>query len=281
MKSGVYLIDKAKGFTSRYEVNFIMKKFAERKIGHVGTLDPFADGLLIVVVRKATKISNYLENEDKEYLATLKLGMATDSGDIDGEVIAKSDIPSLNKDFINEVFSSMVGNMKQLPPMYSAVKISGKELYKYARKGIEVERKERDVVVHSLKLISFKDDEIVFLTKVSKGTYIRTLGEDIAKRLGTVGHLVALTRTKIGSFSLEKAKHKEDITEEDGIDIIDALSDIKHHDLSDEEYKKVSNGMTIRLPEKENVVLCIYNNEAIAIYNRIDNGYYKCERGLR
>ena len=281
MKSGVLLIDKAKGTTSRQEVNFLMKSLHEKKIGHVGTLDPFADGLLIVLVGKATKISNYLENTEKEYLATLKLGILTDSGDLDGNIIKEEKVPNISKEDIKNVFASLLGKQKQIPPMYSAVKINGKELYKYARNGEEIERKERDVLIHSLTLISFDKDTIVFHAKVSKGTYIRTLGEEIAKRLNTIGHLIALTRTKVGHFSLEKALKKEDASEENIISIKDALSFMKYHELNDEEFKKVSNGMTLKLKESETQILCIYKEEVIAIYTRLDNGYYKCERGLR
>ena len=281
MKSGVLLIDKAKGTTSRQEVNFLMKSLHEKKIGHVGTLDPFADGLLIVLVGKATKISNYLENTEKEYLATLKLGILTDSGDLDGNILKEEIVPNISKEDIKSVFTSLLGKQKQIPPMYSAVKVNGKELYKYARNGEEIERKERDVLIHSLTLISFDKDTIVFHAKVSKGTYIRTLGEEIAKRLNTIGHLIALTRTKVGHFSLEKALKKEDVSEENIISIKDALSFMKCHELNDDEFKKVSNGMTIKLKESETQILCTYKDEVIAIYTRLDNGYYKCERGLR
>lgn len=281
MKSGVLLIDKEVGITSRGAVNFLMKKFSEKKIGHVGTLDPFADGLLIVIIGKATKISNYLENTDKEYLATLKLGIATDSGDLTGNEITRSNIPNITKEDIKKVFNSLLGKQKQIPPMYSAIKVKGKELYKYARNGEEVIRKEREIVVHSLSLISFEKDIIVFHAKVSKGTYIRTLGEDIAKRLNTVGHLINLTRSKVGGFSLEKAVKKEDASEDNIIDIVDALPNMKKHIVKDNELKQILNGMTIRLNELDNEVLCVYNNEAIAIYLRLENGYYKCERGLR
>ncbi len=281
MKSGILLIDKAKGNTSRAEVNFVSKKLNEKKIGHVGTLDPFADGLLIVLVNKATKVSQYFECLDKEYLAKLTLGKKTDTADLDGNVILEKEIPTLTKEKIKEVFQSFIGEQEQIPPMYSAIKVNGKELYKYARNGEEIERKARKIHIYSLDLISFDNNSITFVARVSKGTYIRTLGEDIAERLNTVGYLSELTRTRVGNLSLDKAHKKEEVNEDNLIDIVSALSFMKKHEVSEEEIKGISNGMHLKLNEKDELVLCVYNGEAIAIYSRMNNGYYKCERGLR
>lgn len=281
MKSGIVLIDKAKGFTSRQEINYLGKVFNTKKVGHIGTLDPFADGLLIALIEKGTKLSQFLEGMDKEYIATLKLGKKTDSGDINGNIIEEKSVPNLTNKTIKEVLTSFVGQNEQLPPMYSAIKVNGKELYKYARSGEEIERKKRTITIHSLNLISFKDDEIVFLAHVSKGTYIRTLGEDIAERLGTVGYLTSLTRTRIGNFRLDNAHKKEDVTENDIIDMKSALSFMKEYKLNDEEYKMVNNGMHLRLKSSEKTLLLTYNDEVIAVYELMNNGYYKSIRGLR
>ena len=281
MKSGILLIDKAKGTTSREEVNFLMRSFNEKKMGHVGTLDPFADGLLLVLIDKGTKISPYLEIMDKEYFATLKLGVLTDTADLTGKVIEKKEVPELSKDKIKEIFASMLGEQYQLPPMYSAIKVNGKQLYKYARSGEEIEREKRRINIYSLELINYTKDTITFVTRVSKGTYIRTLGEDIASKLGTVGHLIALTRTKVGPYSLNNAVKKEDAKEENVVGILDSLSFMKKHEVKEEEHKMISNGMHVKISETEPLVLCVYNDEPLAIYRREENGYYKCERGLR
>ena len=281
MKTGSLLIDKRIGVTSRQEVNFISKKFAIKKAGHIGTLDPFADGLLIVLLGSSTKISPFLEVMDKEYIATLKLGKKTDSGDHTGNIIEEKDIPLLNKEKINEELKSFLGKQSQVPPMYSALKVNGKELYKYAREGIKIERKRREIEIYSIDLISFNDDEIIFKAHVSKGTYIRTLGEDIAEKLGTVGHLVKLTRSRIGPYSLENAKKSENVTEEDLIPISKMLSYMESITLDEKDAKKALNGMTLKLNAKADLILIKDISDVIAIYKKQSNGVYSCLRGLR
>ena len=281
MKTGSLLIDKRIGVTSRQEVNFISKKFAIKKAGHIGTLDPFADGLLIVLLGSSTKISPFLEVMDKEYIATLKLGKKTDSGDLTGNIIEEQDIPLLCKEKINEVLKSFLGKQSQVPPMYSALKVNGKELYKYAREGIEIERKRREIEIYSIDLISFNDNEIIFKAHVSKGTYIRTLGEDIAEKLGTVGHLVKLTRSKIGPYSLENAKNSENVNEDDLIPISKMLSYMESITLDEKDAKKALNGMTLKLDSKADLLLIKDISDVIAIYKKQSNGVYSCLRGLR
>lgn len=281
MISGSLLIDKQIGLTSRQEVNKVSHLLGEKKAGHIGTLDPFADGLLIVLLGKATKISPFLEGMDKTYIATLKLGIATDSGDLTGNVVSKQAVPSLNKEKIETAFKSFLGKQKQLPPMYSALKVDGKELYKYAREGKEIERKEREINIYELKLISFKEDEIVFVSKVSKGTYIRTLGEDIAKALGTVGHLTKLTRLAIGPFSIEHAVKSEQVTEQNLIPTMKMLDFMPKLKVNGELIKKALNGMHFRLPINDDLILLYDEEDAIAIYKKEPSGVYSCVRGLR
>ena len=281
MKTGSLLIDKRIGVTSRQEVNFISKKLGIKKAGHIGTLDPFADGLLIVLLGSSTKISPFLETMDKEYIATLKLGKKIDSGDLTGNIIEEKEIPLLSKEKINEVLKTFLGKQSQIPPMYSALKVNGKELYKYAREGKEIERKTREIEIYSLDLISVEKDEIVFKAHVSKGTYIRTLGEDIASRLGTVGHLTKLTRTKIGPYSLEHAKQSENISEDDLIPIASMLSYMKSITLDEPNAKKALNGMSLKLDAKDELILIKDINDVIAIYKKQSNGVYSCLRGLR
>jgi len=281
MISGSLLIDKEKGLTSRQEVNNISHLLKEKKAGHIGTLDPFADGLLIVLLGKATKISPFLEGMDKTYKATLKLGSKTDSGDLTGNVIENKDIPSLKKEDLENVFKSFLGKQTQIPPMYSALKVNGKALYKYAREGKEIERKKREITIYELKLLSYENNEITFISKVSKGTYIRTLGEDIAEKLGTVGHLTKLTRLSIGPYSLEQAKKTKDVGESDLIPALKMLSFMKSFEVEGELLMKASNGMHFHLPIEDKLVLLKNKDEAIAIYQRESSGVYSCLRGLQ
>ena len=256
MLSGSLLINKEIGLTSRQEVNNVSRKLGEKKAGHIGTLDPFADGLLIVLLGSSTKISPFLEVMDKTYLATLKLGEKTNTGDLTGEVVETKEIPALSKDKISMVLQGFLGKSTQIPPLFSALKVNGKEMYKYARKGIEIERKPREIEVFEINLVSFEKDEITFLTKVSKGTYIRTLGEDIAEKLGTVGHLTRLTRTAVGPYSLKDAKKSSEVTELDLLPIEKMLSHIKTFEVDGDLAKKALNGMHFRLPiNDENILL--------------------------
>ena len=281
MLSGSLLINKEIGLTSRQEVNNVSRKLGEKKAGHIGTLDPFADGLLIVLLGSSTKISPFLEVMDKTYLATLKLGEKTNTGDLTGEVVETKEIPALSKDKISMVLQGFLGKSTQIPPLFSALKVNGKEMYKYARKGIEIERKPREIEVFEINLVSFEKDEITFLTKVSKGTYIRTLGEDIAEKLGTVGHLTRLTRTAVGPYSLKDAKKSSEVTELDLLPIEKMLSHIKTFEVDGDLAKKALNGMHFRLPINDENILLKDKDGIIAYYKREPSGVYGCVRGLR
>ena len=281
MLSGGLLINKEIGLTSRQEVNNISHKLGERKAGHIGTLDPFADGLLVVLLGAATKISPFLEVMDKTYLATLKLGVKTNTGDLTGEVIENKEIPKLTKEKISGIFQGFLGKSSQIPPIFSAIKVNGKELYKYARKGIEIERKPREITIYKLDLVSFEKDEITFLAKVSKGTYIRTLGEDIAEKLGTVGHLTKLTRTEVGPYSHKEAKRSSEVTSSDLLPIEKMLAHLKSFEVEGELAKKALNGMHFRLPINDENILIKDKDGIIALYKRESNGVYSCVRGLR
>ena len=281
MLSGSLLINKEIGLTSRQEVNNISRKLGEKKAGHIGTLDPFADGLLIVLLGSSTKISPFLEVMDKTYLATMKLGEKTNTGDLTGEVIETKEIPELTKAKIIEVLNMFLGKSAQIPPIFSALKINGQPMYKYARKGIEIERKPREIEIYKIYLVNFEKDEITFLAKVSKGTYIRTLGEDIAEKLGTVGHLTKLTRTAIGPYSLMNAKKSSEVTEENLIPISKMLEHFKSFEVEGELAKKALNGMHFRLPINDETILLKDKDGIIALYKREPNGVYGCVRGLR
>ena len=281
MISGSLLINKEIGLTSRQEVNNVSRKLGEKKAGHIGTLDPFADGLLIVLLGSSTKISPFLEVMGKTYLATLKLGTKTNTGDLTGEMVETKEIPELKKDEISKVLQGFLGKSMQIPPIFSALKVNGQEMYKYARKGIEIERKPREIEVFDIHLISFEKDEITFLAKVSKGTYIRTLGEDVAERLGTVGHLTKLSRIAIGPYSLKDAKKSSEVTENDLLPIEKMLSHIKTFEVEGELAKKALNGMHFRLPINDENILLRDKDGIIAYYKREPSGVYGCVRGLR
>lgn len=279
--SGCLLINKNVGNTSRDEVNIVSKRLHEKKCGHIGTLDPFASGLLIVLVGRATKIAPFLEKKDKTYIAKLELGKLTDTGDKDGNVVEEKEIPILDKGIVEEVLKSFLGESYQLPPMYSAVRKNGKHLYEYARKGEEIEREPRKINIFDIRLLSLEKDNIIFSAKVSKGTYIRTLGEDIAKKLNTVGYLSSLERLAIGNYSLKDAVKAEDVIENNLISIEDMLKDFPNIYLDDVLSKKALNGVPLLLNSNNEEILVKDKDGIIAIYKKHHDNVYTCLRGLR
>ena len=201
---GVLPIDKPTEWTSFDVVNFVRSRFNVPKVGHCGTLDPAATGLLLLVLGKFTTLSGKLSGVDKQYIGKLTLGMETDSGDLDGEIIRRSEnIP--DEKSIREVFESFKGKSMQIPPMYSAVKVGGKKLYELARKGVEIEREAREIEITALTITDIALPDVEFSVDCSKGTYIRTLASDIGARLGCGGVLSALRRTRCGRFHLDDA----------------------------------------------------------------------------
>lgn len=275
------MINKNVGNTSRDEVNIVSKKLMTKKCGHIGTLDPFASGLLIVLVGRATKISPFLERKDKTYIAQIRLGIKTDSGDKDGNIIEEKEIPGLNKKDVDDVLKSFLGESYQLPPMYSAIRKNGKHLYEYARKGEEVEREKRLINVYDIRLLNFDGENITFLVRASKGTYVRTLGEDIAEKLGTVGYLVSLERLSIGEYSLNNAVKAEEVSEKDLISIEEMLKDFPSVNLNDNDAKKALNGVPLIINNPNNELLMKDKDGIIAIYHKNHDNVYTCLRGLR
>lgn len=203
---GIILINKEKEYTS-HDVVAIAKKILGQKIGHTGTLDPNATGVLPLLIGKATKISKYLVNHDKVYKAILKLGIKTDTADTTGMVLEEQEVTMPKEEQIKEVFSSMIGKKQQTPPMYSAIKINGKKLYEYARQGKKIEIQPREIEIYDLILdkTDIKENEITFTVHCSKGTYIRTLCEQIASNLGTIGYMKELNRIQVGEFKIENS----------------------------------------------------------------------------
>jgi tRNA pseudouridine55 synthase len=198
-------IDKPVDWTSFDVVKKIRNVTKHKKVGHGGTLDPFATGVLIIGTEKDTKQLSSITNFDKEYIAELKLGEATNTLDTEGELVEESPVPTIDEGLLNNVLKSFLGKQKQIPPMFSAKKKNGTRLYKLARKNIEVEREKNDIMINSIYINDFSEDKINFSVNCSKGTYIRVLGADIAKKIGTVGYLVNLRRTKVGDFDVTES----------------------------------------------------------------------------
>ncbi|MBN2483679.1 MAG: tRNA pseudouridine(55) synthase TruB [Candidatus Omnitrophica bacterium] len=204
-REGLILINKPKGITSHDVVDVIRKKFSIRKVGHAGTLDPQATGLLPILVGRYTKLFPQFVNFDKEYIGIMKLGEVTTTGDSEGEMISRSPWEHLGEDEIRDAFSKFHGEIEQIPPMVSALRVNGKRLYKLARRGIEVERKPRKINIYQLEIQRIDRPFIEFYVKCSKGTYIRKLAEDIGAELKCGAHVVSITRTAIGPFRLADA----------------------------------------------------------------------------
>ena len=284
MANGFILIDKQVGNTSRSVDNKIQRLFHTRKVGHLGTLDPFATGLLIIAVDKGCKSLPFIDDSFKTYRALLKLGTLTDTGDLTGNVIGESEVPNIDKERVLEVFENFIGESEQIPPMSNALHHNGQRLYDLARRGVTVYRKPRKIVIKSLKLHSFDGICIDFEVNCSRGTYVRTLAEDIAKSLGTCGYLESLRRTVIGNISVDSAKLIDEINEADLINPVQLIS-LKHVVIFDDQtIKNIKDGKDVELEEKdEQILLCTYENDelvALAVYNRYNGNIYSPVRGL-
>ena len=203
--SGVLLIDKPMGPTSHDVVHRIRRNFKIKKVGHGGTLDPMATGLLIILLGKGTKLSDRFMGSDKIYEGTLRLGSATDSQDAQGETISEADPSNITEEQVREEMQKLCGDSFQMPPMVSAIKVKGVPLYKHARKGKTVERKARLIHLYQFKLLNFEMPDAAFVVKCTKGTYVRTLCHDIGENLGCGGHLARLRRTRSGKLDIEQA----------------------------------------------------------------------------
>ena len=280
---GLVLIDKKIGVTSYDVVKLVKRHFNTSKVGHCGTLDPFASGLLIIGFNQATKVMSFLEHDYKEYEAVIKLGSSTDSYDITGNVISSSDIKEFSEEQLENVISSFVGEITQTPPIYSAIHVDGKHLYEYARENIEVEIPKRNVTIFDLKVLSYDKETIRIYVKCSRGTYIRTLGVDIANKLNNDGHLIELRRLSIGNLSVNDAISYDDLKEENVkvITINDALSFKKLYISDPKILRRVYNGQDIYLKnEDEDKIVIVDNDNATAIYEKIDEHKFHCIRGL-
>lgn len=271
--NGILIIDKPKGITSRDVVNNVVKRFDTKKVGHTGTLDPIATGVLVVCVGKATKLVDELTSHDKEYIASVELGALTDTLDNTGNILKEENCIKTKEEIIN-VLNSFKGKYMQEVPIYSAVKINGKKLYEYARENIEVDLPKREVEISNIELVSdieYKDDKTCFKFKcsVSKGTYIRSLIRDIANKLNTIGIMTDLRRIRQGKFDIKDSITIDNINENNLINIVDVL-DYKKIELTSNKEKEVLNGAIIDNIYNSYEVLFIKDSEAIALYKKYD-----------
>lgn len=214
--NGILIINKEKGCTS-HDIVYKVKKIFNEKVGHTGTLDPLAEGVLPILIGKGTLCSKYLINHDKKYIVNLALGQKTETADLEGKIIEEKNIPdkSLTQSKIEKVLKSFIGKQQQMPPIYSAIKVNGKKLYEYARKGQNVEIKPREIEIYDIKLMNIdaQKKQIQFEVFCGKGTYIRSLCEDIAEKLETVGYMESLKRIQVGDFKIEESSKIQELEE--------------------------------------------------------------------
>ena len=270
---GIIIVNKEQGYTSNDVVQIVKKTFNE-KVGHTGTLDPMATGVLPILIGKGTLLSKYLINHDKIYVATLKLGIKTDTGDITGDIINESKVDTniLNEKNVLNALEEIKGKQEQIPPMYSAIKINGKKLYEYARKGLTIDIQPRMINIYNTELlnIDIENKEIQFKVECSKGTYIRTLCEKIAEMIGTIGTMSSLNREKVGEFEISQAIKVDEIKENFNLNNLISIEkffqDKNKIKLSPRSFIAFINGVKL-LDDNEEGIYRIYNanNEFVGI----------------
>lgn len=265
MISGILNVNKEVGISSNKCVGLVKKALNIKKVGHTGTLDLEAGGVLPIVIGKATRVSDFLMDEKKEYITEAIFGSRTDTLDWSGQVVEESDKTFTKDKLINEM-ENFKGQITQIPPMYSAIKINGSKMYDLARKGIEVERKTRNVTIYDFKLLDFDFPKATFEITCSKGTYIRTLIDDLGEDLGSFAYINKLTRSKVGDFVIEEAISSADLLEMDKDQILKrikpvdyALKDYKEIRLDKSYFKQATNGMTMRVD-------ALYSDDLLRVY---------------
>ena len=268
---GIIIINKPKNCTSHDIVRKAKKAFNE-KVGHTGTLDPNATGVLPLLVGKGTQIAKYIINHDKIYEATLKLGEKTDTADVEGVVIETKYIPeeSLQAEIVNKVLQSFIGKQEQIPPIYSAIKVNGKKLYDYARKGEKVEIQPRQIEIYNMELIKIdvQNKTVEFRVHCSKGTYIRTLCENIAEKLSTVGYMKELNRTKVGEFSIDDSitiEELENANYNNFITVEDYFENYKNINLNEKKLQLFLNGVQLTWNLEDGMYRIYCDNKFIGI----------------
>lgn len=267
--NGVIVVNKSKGITSRDVVNKLVKVFGTKSIGHIGTLDPMATGVLVCLIGKYTKLGSIMVNHDKEYIATFKLNVLTDTLDIEGKVLDTADKKISLEDMQGAIEHFNGLTYMQEVPIYSAVKVNGKKLYDYARSNEDVILPKKEVTIYKLELVSF-EDEVKIKCKVSKGTYIRALIRDICAYLGTYGVMTDLVRTKLGDYDISDAYSLDEIS--DGTYKLYSLEDIFDLDvrhINDDNHKQIYNGNIVK-DKNSNYILYKEGDKAVAFYTRIN-----------
>lgn len=273
---GILLVHKDKGMTSHDVVNRLRRILHTKKIGHTGTLDPDATGVLMILIGCACKALPYLEDTDKEYIAQLKLGTRTDTEDIWGTVLEEKEVKEI--DDFDSLLQSFVGKQMQVPPMVSSVKVNGKKLYEYARAGIEVERPQREIEIYSIEMLDEKD--LRFKVKCSSGTYIRSLCTSLAEKSGNIGCMSSLVRSSVGRFNLDECFTLEQI--ENGeyrlYDLYDVFDSEKM--MTFEPIQDIYHGKHVRIDTNKDEVIICDGKKVIAVYRRHHGNVFSCQRGL-
>ena len=259
---GIIVINKEKGYTSHDVVAKLKKKLNISKVGHTGTLDPNATGVLPILIGKGTKFSKYLINHDKIYEAQIELGKKTDTADIEGKIIEEKNVDTeYIKQNLTNVLEGFIGKQEQVPPMYSAIKKNGKKLYEYARKGEKIEVEPRKIEIYKIELVKYNEKNIEFIVSCSKGTYIRSLCEDIAEKLNTVGYMKNLKRLQVGEFNIDCAIKIDEINIENYDKYLYTLEDILKEspklNLSSKKLNLFLNGVQLTV-QNENGLYKIY-----------------------
>lgn len=267
MVDGLIITNKPEGMTSFQMVAKIKREYNEKKVGHIGTLDPLAEGVLPILLGKATKLSDLLMNHTKEYYAVVKLGQKSDTGDREGKKIEEKLVPDILKMDLNTFLKeNFIGEQEQIPPIYSAIKVKGKKLYQYARDGEKVDISPRKITINEIKFEKIiSDNSFSFTVNCSKGTYIRSLCEDIADKLDTVGYMEKLVRTKVGKYSL---------SDEGKFIKMEDILDIPRIEVDDIQIKKLLNGIEINFCEKDSLVN-IYQKDRYIGIGQVNNNLLK------
>jgi tRNA pseudouridine55 synthase len=278
---GVINVYKPRGLTSHDVVGIIRKLLKIKQVGHTGTLDPFAEGVLPICIGKATRLIEYL-NDDKAYIGTVQFGLSTTTYDTEGDVVSRSD-KKVNKKDVEEALKSFRGEIEQTPPIYSAIKVNGKKLYEYAREGKDVKIQPRKVNISKLELLTFDEENQTaeLMIECSKGTYIRSIANDLGKKLECYGHLIKLVRTKAGNFEVKNSIILENIDSIETVNknLLSPINFINHPkiEITTEQMERISHGNNIVLNSKNGTCVLIFDNKIIAIGETFNNNF-KCKK---
>ena len=280
--TGIIVVNKPSGITSFDVIRNLRKILKEKKMGHTGTLDPMATGVLIICIGKATRLAQSIENQYKKYVAEFQLGYQTDTYDKMGKIINISDIKSAPKEELEKVLKKFSGKIKQIPPMYSALKKDGKKFYELARQGIEIEREAREINIKSIEVVDIRENTIKIKCDVSKGTYIRTLVNDIGLSLGSYGTLTSLERISVGDITIDNSYTLDEIeafSSGNNYEFLKSVEEIFQYErydiLNDKDFLLFKNGNTLVTTNKENNLYKIYFKNEFVGLGSIENNRLK------